>query len=76
MTTNNKTNITTLRIDPKTKEKMKYIMEKRNITFQGELIRYLIDEEYERVFLNNHNDLITRIIRYELANILYYAKKI
>lgn len=51
-------------------------MEKRNITFQGELIRDLIDEEYERVFLNNHNDLISRIIRYELANILYYAKKI
>lgn len=76
MTTNNKTNITTLRIDPKTKKKMKYIMEKRNITFQGELIRDLIDEEYERVFLNNHNDLISRIIRYELANILYYAKKI
>lgn len=66
----------TVRLTEDQIEKLNYILEQKKVDSLAELIRGLIEEEYERLFLNKNNDYISRIIRLELSNILHlYFKK-
>lgn len=66
----------TVRLTEDQIKKLNYILEQRKVDSITGLIRELISEEYERTFLNSHNDYISRIIRLELSNILrLYFKK-
>ncbi|MBW9213114.1 MULTISPECIES: ribbon-helix-helix protein, CopG family [Terrabacteria group] len=68
---------TTIRLDESTKEKLEYLKQASGRTSTTELLEKLIQEEYERSFLNHNNDYISKVVRRELSNILQlYWKEI
>lgn len=73
-----KTGTTTIRLDESTKEKLEYLKKESGGISTTDLLERLIQEEYERSFLNHNNDYISKVVRRELSNILqlYWRDKV
>ena len=73
-----KKNTISLRLDESTKNKLEAISKNsNNMLTTTEIIENLINEEFERQFLNYNNDYIAKVVRMELSNILklYWSKE-
>lgn len=65
-----KTATTTIRLNESIKEKLEYLKKDSGGISTTDLLERLIQEEYERSFLNHNNDYISKVVRRELSNIL------